>query len=68
MYEELYKKLCTTFSGFLHEFIPRPMSGASEEEREATFERLWDLGGFNFLCTFHLCHTTATVGPFHLAI
>lgn len=50
VYEELYKKLKTTFSGFPFEFIPRPMSEASEEEREATFERLWDLGGFNFVC------------------
>ena len=50
VYEELFKKLRTTFSGFPHESIPRPLLGDSEEEREANFERLWDLGGFNFTC------------------
>ncbi|KAG8216622.1 cyclohexanone monooxygenase [Butyriboletus roseoflavus] len=48
VYEELYKKSTTTFSGSLHEFIPRSISSVSEEEREATFERLWVLGEFNF--------------------
>ncbi|KAH0835013.1 cyclohexanone monooxygenase [Lanmaoa asiatica] len=48
VYAELYKKLHTTLAGFPNEFIPRPLSSATEKEREATFERLWDLGGFNF--------------------
>ncbi|KAF8550520.1 cyclohexanone monooxygenase [Imleria badia] len=53
VYEELFKKLSTTFSGLLDEFIPRPLSGDSEEQREANFERLWNLGGFHFwLCNY----------------
>lgn len=48
VYEELYKKLTTTLSGLPNEPIPRPLLGDSEQEREANFERLWDLGGFNF--------------------
>ena len=49
VYEELYKKLNTTFTGAIGEMIPRPMLNDSEEEREANFERIWDLGGFSFL-------------------
>ena len=53
VYKELYKKLKTTPSGFTYELIPRPLSSDSEEEREANFERLWDLGGFSFMCASH---------------
>ena len=49
MYEELYKKLKTTEVGTLSGAIPRPLSSDSKEEREASFERIWDLGGFSFL-------------------
>ena len=49
VYEDLYKKLDMTFTGFLNEFIPRPMLSDTEEEREANFERIWNTGGFSFL-------------------
>lgn len=49
VYEELFKKLETTFTGAFGEVVPRLMMSVSEEEREATFKKLWDLGGFNFL-------------------
>ncbi|KAF8553191.1 cyclohexanone monooxygenase [Imleria badia] len=48
VYEEIYRKLPTTFSGFPIESIPRPMMQDSEEERQATFQALWDRGAFHF--------------------
>lgn len=48
VYQEIYKKAHTTFSGFAYNYIPRPMTQDSEEEREATFQALWDLGAFHF--------------------
>lgn len=51
VYDELYKKLSTSFIGGLGNSIPRSMMSDSEEEREANFEKLWDLGGFYFLGT-----------------
>ena len=50
VYEELFKKLGTTFSGGLYEFIPRPLLSDSKEGREANLERLWNLGGLHFWC------------------
>lgn len=49
VYDELYKKLRATFTGALGGTILRPMLSDSEEQREANFERIWDLGGFSFL-------------------
>ena len=48
VYEEIYRKLPTTFSGFPIETIPRPMLQDSEEERRLTFQALWDRGAFHF--------------------
>ena len=48
VYEELYRKLPTTFSGFPIDWIPRPMKQDSEEERETTYQALWDRGAFHF--------------------
>lgn len=48
LYEDLFKKASSTFYGVPNENIPRPLFSDSEEEREANFEKLWDLGGFNF--------------------
>ncbi|KAG9311517.1 cyclohexanone monooxygenase [Chiua virens] len=48
VYGELYKKLNTTVAGFPHDPILRSMLSDSDEEREANFERIWSLGGFNF--------------------
>ncbi|KAI9458454.1 cyclohexanone monooxygenase [Boletus coccyginus] len=48
VYEEIYRKLPTTFTGFPIDWIPRPMMQDSEEERQGTFEALWDRGAFNF--------------------
>ena len=47
VYEKIYQKNPTTFSGFSFECIPRPMMHDSEEEREATW-RGRDLGAFHF--------------------
>ena len=48
IYEELFRKLPTTFSGFPIDAIQRPMMQVSEEERQATFQALWDRGAFHF--------------------
>ncbi|VVT54682.1 uncharacterized protein SAPINGB_P004198 [Magnusiomyces paraingens] len=41
-------------AGFEFGFDPRSALEVSDEEREATFERLWAAGGFNFwVSTFH---------------
>lgn len=48
MYEEIYRKLPTTFSGLYIDWVPRPMMQDSEEERQAMFEELWSRGGVHF--------------------
>ncbi|KAG9311543.1 cyclohexanone monooxygenase [Chiua virens] len=48
VYEDIYRKLSTSFSGFPFNWIPRPLMQDSEEEREATFQELWGQGGFHF--------------------
>ncbi|KAG9311516.1 hypothetical protein JVU11DRAFT_7719 [Chiua virens] len=48
VYSELYKKLDTTFAGYPAEPRLQPLSSDSAEEREAYYERIWSLGGFNF--------------------
>ncbi|KAH0834996.1 hypothetical protein J3R83DRAFT_10718 [Lanmaoa asiatica] len=54
VYEEIFRKLPTTSTGFPLEWIPRPMMQDSEEERQATFQALWDLGAFHFwLANYH---------------
>jgi hypothetical protein len=46
--EDNHRKLPATFSGFPIDWIPRPMKQDSEEERQATYQSLWDRGAFHF--------------------
>lgn len=48
VYEQLFEKLTNTFSGLPYDLIYRPMMNDTPEQRQAVFEELWDLGGFNF--------------------
>ncbi|KAF8438896.1 cyclohexanone monooxygenase [Boletus edulis BED1] len=48
VYEDIYRKLPTTFGSLPFDWIPRPMMKDSEEEREATLQTLWNRGGFHF--------------------
>jgi len=48
VYEDIYRKLPTTFTGFPIDWIPRRMMQDSEEERQATYEALWGRGAFHF--------------------
>jgi cation diffusion facilitator CzcD-associated flavoprotein CzcO len=45
-YPSAYEKRKTTFGGLDYEFLPQSVSEVSEEERQATFERVWEIGGF----------------------
>jgi cation diffusion facilitator CzcD-associated flavoprotein CzcO len=45
-YPSAYKKRRTTFGGFDYDFLPKAASEVSDDERQATFERVWQLGGF----------------------
>jgi cation diffusion facilitator CzcD-associated flavoprotein CzcO len=44
-YPRAYQKRTKTFGGFDYEFLERSTSDVSEEERQATFERVWEIGG-----------------------
>jgi cation diffusion facilitator CzcD-associated flavoprotein CzcO len=44
-YPRAYRKRRTTFGGFDYEFLEKSASEASEDERRATFERIWGIGG-----------------------
>ena len=48
VYEEVFRKLPNTASGFPIKQIQRPMMEDSEEERQGTFQALWDQGAFHF--------------------
>ncbi|KAG9311539.1 cyclohexanone monooxygenase [Chiua virens] len=48
VYDEIYQKLPTTFSGFPIDWIPRTAMQDSAEQREATYQELWDNGAFHF--------------------
>jgi hypothetical protein len=48
VYEQLFEKLTNTFSGFTYDYIYRPMTKDTPEQRQAVFEELWDLGGGHF--------------------
>ncbi|KIJ64835.1 hypothetical protein HYDPIDRAFT_131981 [Hydnomerulius pinastri MD-312] len=48
VYEQIYQKLPTTFGGLQFDFIHRPAMGDTAEQREAVFQELWSLGGFQF--------------------
>src|SRR5258708_3903740 len=45
-YPSAYQKRRTSFGGFDYEFLPKSASEVSEDERQATFERVWEIGGF----------------------
>jgi cyclohexanone monooxygenase len=45
-YPSAYQKRRTTFGGFDYEFLPKSASEVSDDERQATFERVWQTGGF----------------------
>lgn len=47
-YEEQFKLTRTTFSGFTYDFVDRNTFDDTEEEREAFYQKLWDMGGFRF--------------------
>jgi cation diffusion facilitator CzcD-associated flavoprotein CzcO len=44
-YPRAYQKRRTTFGGFDYEFLEKSASEVSEDERRATFERIWQIGG-----------------------
>jgi cation diffusion facilitator CzcD-associated flavoprotein CzcO len=43
---ERFAVRCTAFAGFDFDFIPQNASETSEEDRLATYERMWSEGGF----------------------
>jgi cation diffusion facilitator CzcD-associated flavoprotein CzcO len=45
-YPRAYQRRRTTFGGFDYEFLEKSASEVSEDERRATFERVWEIGGF----------------------
>ncbi|EIW77914.1 cyclohexanone monooxygenase [Coniophora puteana RWD-64-598 SS2] len=48
VYDNIFEKLPTTFGGFNFDFVPKVTKSDPPEAREAFFERLWQMGGFNF--------------------
>jgi len=47
-YPETFKRRGECFGGFDFGFIPQSALAVSAAEREATYERLWNAGGFHF--------------------
>jgi cation diffusion facilitator CzcD-associated flavoprotein CzcO len=45
-YPSAYQKRRTSFGRFDYEFLPMSASEVSEDDRRATFERVWEIGGF----------------------
>jgi cyclohexanone monooxygenase len=45
-YPLAYQKRRTSFGGFDYQFLEKAASEVSDEERQATFERVWEIGGF----------------------
>jgi cyclohexanone monooxygenase len=45
-YRSAYQKRRTSFGGFDYDPLPTSASEVSEDERQATFERVWEIGGF----------------------
>jgi cation diffusion facilitator CzcD-associated flavoprotein CzcO len=45
-YSVAYQKRRTSFGGFDYQFLDKAASEVSDEERKATFERVWEIGGF----------------------
>jgi cation diffusion facilitator CzcD-associated flavoprotein CzcO len=48
-YPEIFRKRRANFNGASLERLPKKVFDDSAEEREATFERMWDRGGLEFL-------------------
>jgi cation diffusion facilitator CzcD-associated flavoprotein CzcO len=44
-YPLAYQKRRTSFGGFDYQFLEKAASEVSEDERQATFERIWEIGG-----------------------
>src|ERR1700719_463423 len=44
-YPLAYQKRSTSFGGFDYQFLDKSASEVSEDERRATFERVWEIGG-----------------------
>ncbi len=44
-YPQAYQKRRTTFGGFDYQFLDKSACEVSEDERRATFERIWEIGG-----------------------
>src|SRR5271156_1862197 len=44
-YPQAYQKRRTSFGGFDYQFLEKAASEVSDEERQATFERIWEIGG-----------------------
>lgn len=52
-YDEFFRKRRTTFAGFPYDFIAKKTKDESPEDREKTFEHLWQEGGFRpWLATY----------------
>jgi cation diffusion facilitator CzcD-associated flavoprotein CzcO len=47
-YDQIKDNLRKSYFGFEMDFIPKSVLEASPEEREETFNRMWDEGGFRF--------------------
>jgi cation diffusion facilitator CzcD-associated flavoprotein CzcO len=45
-YPAAYEKRRTTLGGFDYQSLEKAASEVSDEERQATFERVWEIGGF----------------------
>ena len=45
-YPEMFDKRTKTFAGFDYDVLAKSALEVSEDERQATFERLWEIGGF----------------------
>jgi cyclohexanone monooxygenase len=53
-YPEYFEMRAKTFAGFDFDFLPKGALEASDRERQATYERLWEIGGFVWwLATFN---------------
>lgn len=48
LYPELFKLRETSFAGFHYDWLEKSTFDDTPEEREATYERVWDEGGFRY--------------------
>ncbi|KAF4977142.1 hypothetical protein FZEAL_6285 [Fusarium zealandicum] len=46
LYPELYRQMKMTFGGFLYDKVMRKTMGDTAEQRNALYEKLWEMGGF----------------------